>query len=170
MNIFTTTIKAVKVILSEALYKALFLAFSILAFVMFVIVPVWSTPGNSISFQISLFTFWNWSIFVILAPLISLLLTAQIYVFVRTKNNMDKAKNLGSVGSGLFGGYAGFLGAVFATASCSWCAVALLGFLGSGTVLFIAQNQLWIVLAAIAVLLFSLYLILRKVALKCNDC
>lgn len=155
------------VLAQKRAYKLWFLIFVILALVLFVLVPVWSVPGNDISFQLSLFTFGNWILFTVLALLIALLLTMQIFIFRRAKNNAVRARGLSNVASGAAGAYAGILGGVFATAACSWCVAAVFGFLGTGTVLFIAENQLWAVLVALSIMLISIYFASEKIV---NDC
>jgi hypothetical protein len=161
---------ATKTVLTQGrVYWFLFLCFIALALILFVLVPVWSIPGNDVAFQLSLFTIGNWTLFVILALLIALLLTMQVFIFRRARNAAVKAKSLGSAAVGATGAYAGVLGGVFATAACSWCVAAVFGFLGTGTVLFIAQNQFWAVLVAISIMLVSLYFTSKKVVSAC-DC
>lgn len=167
-NPFTTIISASKSVFTQSrAYWLWFLVFSIAALVLFVLVPVWSVPGNDVAFQLSLFTFVNWILFITLALLIALLLTMQIFVFKRARNAAIKAKSLGNAATGAAGAYAGILGGVFATAACSWCVAAVFGFLGTGAVLFIAENQLWAVLVAVSIMLISLYFASKKVM---NDC
>lgn len=157
------------VLIQGRAYWFWFLVFIISALVLFVLVPVWSVPGNSVDFQLSLFTFGNWVLFIVLALLIALLLTMQIFIFKRAKGAAIKAKSLGNAATGAAGAYAGILGGVFATAACSWCVAAVFGFLGTGTVLFIAQNQFWAVLVAISIMIISLYFASKKVNNAC-DC
>lgn len=149
-------------------YKFWFLIFIISALALFVLVPVWSVPGNDIAFQLSLFTIGNWVLFAVLALLIALLLTMQVFIFRRAKNAAVKARGLGNAATGAAGAYAGILGGVFATAACSWCVAAVFGFLGTGAVLFIAEHQLWSVLAAIAIMIASLYFASKKVVQDCG--
>jgi len=168
-NPFTTILFASKTVLAKRSYKIWLVILTLLAIILFVLVPVWSVPGNDISFQVSLFTAQNWLLFAVLAPLVALLLTMQVFIFRRAQNAAAKAKSLGGAASGVVGSYAGILGGVFATAACSWCVAVVFGFLGTGTVLFIAQNRFWAVLVAIGILLISLYFASKKVVNAC-DC
>lgn len=168
-NPFSATFSATKTVLSKKSYITLFAVLTTLALILFVLVPVWSVPGNDISFQLSLFTPQNWLLFAVISPLVALLLTMQVFIFRRAQNAKEKTKSLGGVASGVVGGYAGILGGVFATAACSWCVAAVFGFLGTGAVLFIAQNQFWAVLVAVGILLVSLYFASKKVINAC-DC
>lgn len=169
-NPSTTIMQAAKAVLERKIYKVWFVGFAIIALILFVLVPVWSVPGNDVFFQLSLFTFGNWILFFVLALLIALLLTMQIFIFRRAKNTAIKAKNLGNAATGAAGAYAGILGGVFATAACSWCVAAAFGFLGTGAVLFIAQNQLWAVLVAVGIMFVSLYFASRSVVRECENC
>lgn len=160
---------ASKAVLSQSIaYWLWFGVFVVLALVLFVLVPVWSVPGNDIAFQLSLFNLGNWILFALLAVLIALLLTMQVFVFRRAKSNAIKAKGVGNVAGGAVGAYTGILGGVFATAACSWCVAAVFGFLGTGAVLFIAQNRLWAVLVAVGIMLISLYFASKKVVDDCG--
>lgn len=161
-------LQSTRLVLAKRNYKILFAVLTISAIILFVLVPVWSVPGNSISFQLSLFTAQNWLLFVVLASLVALLLTMQVFIFRRAKNAAAKAKSLGGAASGVVGGYAGILGGVFATAACSWCVAAVFGFLGTGAVLFIARNRFWAVLIAISILLVSFYFASKKVVTACG--
>lgn len=170
-NPFAIIFSASKSVLGQSrAYWFWFLLFFVLALALFVAVPVWSVPGNDVSFQLSLFTFGNWILFAVLAFLVALLLVMQVFIFRRARSAAAKAKNLGNTVGGAIGAYAGILGGVFATASCSWCVAAVFGFLGTGAVLFIAQNQLWTVLAAIGIMLISLYFASLSVVRECRDC
>lgn len=147
-----------------------FLLSLVLALLLFVLFPVWSVPGNNIAFQLSLFTFGDWVLFSILALLIALLFTMQIFIFKRTKNRQAKVREVKNVAGGVLGACAGILGGVFGTAACSWCVAAVFGFLGTGAVLFIAENQFWATVVAISIMLVSLYFASRSVIRGCKHC
>lgn len=168
-NPITLIFNSSKTVLAQSrAYRLWFLAFVISALILFVLVPVWSVPGNDVAFQLSLFTIGNWILFTVLALLIGLLLTMQVFIFGRAKNAAVKAKGLGNAATGAAGAYAGILGGVFATAACSWCVAAVFGFLGTGAVLFIAEHRLWSVLVAIAIMIASLYFASKRVVKDCG--
>lgn len=170
-NPVTIIFNASKIVFTQSrTYWLWFVIFANLALILFVLVPVWSVPGNNVSLQLSFFTIGNWILFVVLALIIALLLTMQVFIFRRGRNAAIKAKSLGNVAVGATGAYAGILGGIFATAACSWCVAAIFGFLGTGTVLFIAQNKLWAVFTAIGIILISLYFASRSVVGECKDC
>lgn len=170
-NLIKFIIDASKTVFSQSrVYWFLLLSFTILALVLFVLVPVWSIPGNDPAFQLSLFSLENWILFIVLALLIALLLTMQVFIFRRARDAASKARNLGNAAVGAAGAYAGILGGVFATAACSWCVAAVFGFLGTSAVLFIAQNQIWAVILSIFIMLASLYFASRSILKKCKNC
>jgi hypothetical protein len=103
----------------------------------------------------------------IFASLASLVITMQIFIFRRNKNIKE---NLKSAGVGAVGGYSGIIATVLATASCSSCIAALLGFLGTGAVFFVVENRLLFVALAIGLMLFSLYFTAQKINKTCVSC
>ncbi len=126
--------------------------------------PVWLVPGNSIAFQLSLLRPRDYALTIILAPVIALVLTMHAYLFAQTKGAGARIR---AACGGAAGGYAGVLGAVFATAACSWCVAALFGFLGTGAILFIIANQMWAILLALALMLCSLHFAAKRVVSAC---
>lgn len=131
------------------------------------LLPVWLTPGNSVSFQVSLFRAQDWALTALLAVAIALMLTMHAYVFMRVKSTAVRAGNIGAAAAG---GFAGVLGAMFATASCTWCIVALFGFLGTGGVLFLVTQRTSVTAIALLLMLISLFAVSRKVARSCMTC
>jgi len=157
---------AVKTVLQETNYRNWFIALSILIFAAYILLPVFLTPGNSIGFQLSLFRPLDFAIFFILSTVTALLIVMQLYVHNRSKKKqvLATAGNTGvSVSSALFGG-------LLATAACSSCIAGLLGFLGAGSVLFIVENQMPFVIAAITIVLASLYFTSKRVQNVCSSC
>lgn len=149
------------------MYLAIFsLLFPATLFV-FVLVPVLAIPGNDLAFQISIFTLRDYALLIVLAPLISLVITIQIFVFKRNKNIKE---NLKSAGVGVAGSYSGVVATVFATASCSSCVAVLFGFLGTGAVFFAVENRWLFVSLAIGLMLISLYFIAKRVNYVCDNC
>ncbi|MBI2671420.1 hypothetical protein HYX16_00640 [Candidatus Woesearchaeota archaeon] len=75
-----------------------------------------------------------------------------------------------SPGRTAVGGGSAVVAALFGTASCASCLVAVLGFLGIGTVFFLVEYQWFIVGLAILIMLVSLYLTSLKLNGVCNSC
>jgi len=158
---------ATKTVLQQKQYLLLFILLSLVIFFLFILIPVITIPGNTLAFQLSIFTHKDYAFLIIFAFLISLVITMQIFIFYRNKNIKER---LGNAGVGVVGGYSGFIAAVLATASCSSCIAALLGFLGTGAVLFVVENRWLFVAFAIGSMLISLYFMARKINKTCGLC
>ncbi len=102
-----------------------------------------------------------------LAVLAALFFLMNVYAYRRAK---AAGGQLGVVAKGGIGGALGTLASVFGAASCPMCVASLFSFLGFGTVGFLARNQWWVFLAAIALMSLSLYFASRKVNGTCRAC
>lgn len=163
--------KQIVIASKEVLYKKLyffgFLVLIPLVFSLFVIIPVKTIAGNSLEFQLSIFTQRNYVLLSILSLLTSLFLIMQIFIF---KNALDSKTKLSSLGKGSVGGYAAVVASVFGTASCGACLFALFGFLGANTLFFLIEHQWYVVSGAILILLISIYFLCKKVNGVCESC
>ena len=79
----------------------------------------------------------------------------------------ERMKTVGEGGAGV---YAAIMGGLLATAACSSCFAALLGFLGAGSVLFVAKYNLYVGAAAILLMSISLFFAARRVNGECKTC
>ncbi|MBI2051996.1 hypothetical protein HYT33_04535 [Candidatus Roizmanbacteria bacterium] len=156
-----------KTILSKKDYLIIFLSFIPLIFLFFVMVQIWTIPGNNIRLQLSIFKTRDYILTVLLSFLVSLFLVMQAFIF---RNAYSAKTKLASVGVGGATGYLGMGAAVLATATCAACLIALFGFLGFGSIVFLLKNQWWVVSVAIILLLVSLYFSSRKVNGLCESC
>jgi len=66
----------------------------------------------------------------------------------------------------------GIFGTVVGAAACASCLASLFGLigLGTGSVFFVLQNQIYFFLGAIIAMLISLYFAARKVKRACDKC
>lgn len=128
---------------------------SFLFLLLFIYIPVTKIPGNSFSFQISIFTFKDWFSLIALSLLSSLSLTMNVFVFDQeNKSRLTKS----SFGRGSLGIIYGFIGSIFGpTASCASCVGSIFGFLGVGAVIFMIRYQTYILLTFVILILFSIY-------------
>jgi len=158
-------------VLKQKNYLALAIASGLVFFSIFVTLPVFTTAGNSLSFQLSLFTIANYLLFGLLAIMAGLTIALNTYVI---KNKLA-AKRARPVLSGTVSGASGTIAAVFSsvvgTSSCASCLSALFGLvgIGGGSVLFVLNNQTYFLTGAIIVSAAALYLSARQ-AKKCNNC
>jgi len=162
-TIFSTT----KTVLQEKQYFSLLILLCPIIFFIFILVPVVTIPGNDFTFQLSIFALKDFVLLSVLAPLISLVVIMQIFIFRRNRNIKE---NIASAGIGAAGGFSGIIATVFATASCSSCVAVLFGFLGTGAVFFAVDNRWLFVTLAIGLMLVSLYFSAKKINKVCISC
>lgn len=158
---------ASKTVFSKKIYLLGFLALVPLIFLFFVYIPVKTIPGNSLEFQLSIFSQRDYILTTLFSLLVGLFLMMQIFVI---RNAMGRKNILTSVTTGSVGGYVAAVGAIFGTAACASCLFAILGFLGAGTVLTLLRYQWYVVGGAIFLLLISIYFLSKKVNGVCESC
>ena len=144
-------------------FSSLFVALILMFLSLYVMLPVWVIPGNDIAFQLSLFSAVEATLLIVLSVLTALLFTMQVFLFARVGK-----RAFSDGGTGVLSG----VGAtVVGTASCVGCSIGIaLGFLGMGAVLFLIEYQIPIMLGALALFLFALFLIARRINGHCTAC
>ena len=155
-------INASKQVLSRRNYLILFIALIFIILAVFISIPVFLIPANSLLFQLTVFTTKDYILLTILSVLTSLIIVMQIFSY--------KQATLYSSGRTAIGGGSAIVAALFGTASCSACLAAVFGFLGIGTVFFLVEYQWFIVGIAILIMLVSLYFTSLKLNGVCNSC
>lgn len=162
-HIFSATIRVLK----QPRCALLCIAVALIFFALFIAVPVFTTPGNSFGFQLSIFRTWDYALMSLLALLVGLN-SAFVFQTWRQKRNVKKT----SLAHGAVTGLSGIFGAVVGTAACASCLAALFGLigLGTGSVFFVLKNQPYFLLGAIAFMLVSLYFSARKINKVCTSC
>ncbi len=155
-------INASKQVLSRRNYLILFIALIFIILAVFISIPVFLIPVNSLLFQLTVFTTKDYILLTILSVLTSLIIVMQIFSYKQAK--------LYSSGRTAIGGGSAIVAALFGTASCSACLAAVFGFLGIGTVLFLVEYQWFIVGIAILIMLVSLYFTSLKLNGVCDSC
>lgn len=151
-----------KVFHSRESFK-IFIITSFLFLALFILLPIFLTPGNSLIFQLGVFTFWNYVLMISLSGLIGLMISMQVYTYKIKKSAKGSGK-------GVVGGFSGFVAGIFGTAACSSCVAAIFGFLGLGTVLFLVEYQWYIVGISLALVLVSIYLTSLGIEKNCEVC
>jgi len=149
-----------------------FLAFALIAilfFGLFVFIPVVTIPGNDLRFQLSIYSQRDYILMFLLAILVGLNFSLQIYTFKKQKEQHDFFNSAGQVA---VSGVSGMFGAIVGTAACASCLAFLFGLigLGTGSVFFVLNNQTYFLVGAIALMLVSLYFTARKVNGICEKC
>lgn len=166
MHLLKLTTLAVKIVFSDKNYLTLYGVLFLTVFVLFIYIPVIRVPGNTLAFQISLFTFTDWFLLILLSGLTAISLAMNIFV---AKRDLKSTLNTKTIGRGGFGALSGILGSVFGpTASCSSCVGSFFGFLGAGGVLFLLKYRQMIVALSIIIMLFTLYYTSKRVLGVCD--
>lgn len=158
---------ALKIVLVSRQSRKHFFVLTLVAFVTFILIPIFTIPGNDLRFYLTILRPIDYAIYAMLSFVIASVIMLQVYLF---KQSRDNKRRLASTVSGGVGTYSAVLGGLLATAACSSCIAGLLGFLGAGSVLFIAQNNLAVAGVALLISMFSLYLSSRKVNGDCQSC
>lgn len=164
-NPFLVIFSAIKEVLATKVWRFWFIVLSIIFIAGYIFVPVWLTPGNSLKFQLSLLKPRDYILFLMLGSSASLLVLMQVFLFLRRRAGGVSAAAQGGVGA-----FSAFFGGLLATAACSSCIAAILGFLGAGSIFFILENQPYVVAGAITLVVIGLYFSSRKVIGACKDC
>lgn len=141
----------------------IFLISTTLFFAALISVPVILTPGNTFRFQLGVFTFWNYILMILLAGLIGLMISMQVYTYKIKKSAKGS-------GNGVVGGFSGFVAGIFGTAACSSCIAAIFGFLGLGTVFFLIEYQWYIVGVSLVLVFLSIYVTSLSIEKDCDVC
>lgn len=166
-NPFKEIIDALRTVLVSRQNRKRFFLLTLAAFVVFILIPVFTIPGNDLRFYLTVLRPIDFAIYALLALAIAALILMQVYLF---KQSHDKKKRLASAVQGGVGTYSAILGGLLATAACTSCIAGLLGFLGAGSVLFIAQNNMTVAVVALLISIFSLYMSSRKINGHCKSC
>lgn len=162
-NPFKIIYRMSKRVLKSNPYYYIFPALSIIILSIFMLLPVYLTPGNTLGFQLNLFTPINYVLMIILALLVSLVISMQLY-------NYRLRKSAAISGTVAVGGFSGITATIFGTASCASCVAAIFGFLGVGTVFFLIKYQWYIVSLSVIFLLLSLYFTSSSLEKNCLVC
>lgn len=147
----------------------IFIASTLILLALLIAIPIWTIPGNTIEFQLKIFTVKDYVLMTTLAILAGLNFALYWYGLQLKKKGLAVTKSVAGVA---VAGVAGIFGAIVGTAACASCLVSLLAIigLGAGSTFFILENQSYFLLGAIGVMLASLYFAIRKVNGICKSC
>lgn len=147
-------------IVSAAAFSALFIA-----------IPVWTTPSNTLSFQLKILRTQDYILMIFLAIIAGLNIALQVYGYklkkAETLSHLSQSVLTGSTSGGL-----GIFGSIAGTATCASCLASLLGLvgLGTGSVFFVLKNHMLFLVGAAVVMLVLLYFSARKINKVCSTC
>lgn len=156
-------------VLKERNYFLTFALIAILFFGLFIYIPIVTIPGNDLGFQLSIYSQRDYTLMFLLASLVGLNFSLQIYSFKKQKEQRDLFKSTGQVA---ISGASGVFGVIVGTAACASCLAFFFGLigLGAGSVIFVLNNQIYFLVGAIIAILISLYFVARKINGICDTC
>lgn len=159
---------AVSQTLKDKASLAIFSISALVLFILFVAIPIFTIPGNTLPFQLKAFRAQDYGLMLSLSALAGL--NFALYWFASKQRKSQPTTQ--SVFGGTASGIAGVFGAVVGTATCASCLAVLFGLigLGTGSVLFVLRNQSYFLLGAIVLMLTSLYFAAQKVNKVCASC
>lgn len=102
--------------------------FSLLFAAAFLLIPVFTIPGNTLDFWLAIAPWWTY-VFLAFYSVGMGVLAVMIHYVIRT----------GSSGVTAAGAAPGFVSGLYSTAACGGCVAGAFSFLGSGTTLFLLQ-------------------------------
>lgn len=166
-NPIAPAVTAVRVVLSAGRrYTIGAVILTLVLYLAYLLLPVWLTPGNDLAFQLTILRFSDHLLFLALSAVTAALIVMQAYLFIRTRG----AERASAVGRGGVGTASALFAGLLASAACFSCIATLLGFLGSGSALFIVEQRRYFVLGALALVLVALYLTARGINGYCERC
>ncbi len=141
------------------LLAGLLLAFA--AFALFVLVPVWTTPGNDIRFQLSLLTRGTLTAMVLLSVTNAVLISMHLHLR-RVKARVATQETVG--------GLAVLGSSIIATLGCASCYSTILSAFGLGGIIFFGKYHAYIVTAVIVLSGFAVWHTARRIEGLCDRC
>lgn len=165
---FNFLLPALKTVFQERKYRIYFAILLVALFLLYIILPVVLTPGNSLQFQLSLLKFKDYLLMTFLSLSTTLFLTMQIYLLQQKQKNRFQIATQSSFG--IFSSITAMFSGLLSMAACSSCIATILGFLGTSSVFFAIQNRFYILIGSVALILIGIYFSARKIAGICQTC
>lgn len=166
MHTFVATLlRGIRLTFAKKRYRLLFAGIFIAMAALFVLIPVWVVPGNTLVTEFELLTASNIAVMLFISALYALFVTMQVYAMRRKRTVRDATVVAGGSAGALF---AGIAGSAFC-ASCLAPLFALFG-IGFGGVLFVLEYRFYIVAIIVFFMLIALYLTARKIQRDCASC
>lgn len=131
------------------------------AFALFVLVPVWTTPGNDVLFQLSLLTPATLATMIVLAAANAVLISMHLYLR-RTKAKTGTKEAVG--------GFALLGSSVVATLGCASCYSSLLSGFGLGGVIFFGKYGVYLSAAIVVISFYAVWMTAKRVEGSCAIC
>lgn len=139
---------------------------SLAVFVLLIMVPVLTTPGNSFFFQLSILETDVLIVMILLSIFNALLIKMQLYIrkTVKEKKKLHQKAGEGATLIGIV------MSSLAATVACAACYSTVFAFIGLGATTFIVEHRIWITLIALALTLVAIYYSARRINNHCAVC
>ncbi|MBS3067426.1 hypothetical protein J4450_01885 [Candidatus Micrarchaeota archaeon] len=154
---------SLKTIFRNKKYIYLFIFLIIAAFVAYILIPVYTIPGNDLSFWLSIMPWWGYPIIFTFAVALGLLLTMKVYEFRHSHSVLSKAEDAGGVIAVIIAG-------LYTTAACGACISSLFAIVGASGALFLNQNRDIFIVLSVIITIIAIYFTAKKINSKCNVC
>ena len=152
--------------LGKQAYFLLAAAGALVVFALYLFIPVWFIPANSVAFELAQASAAQYLLLAVLAALTGMIVALEVFSFRRSRG--VKVSAAGGSGAGLV---ASLAGGVLAAGSCGCGTGILLGILGlGGGTLFVVANQTAIVLVMLVAVAIGFYFSARRAAGVCATC
>ena len=165
MNIkkfFGDIVLATRIITLQRRYVWIWFFSALGFFALLILIPVWTTPGNDILFQLRILGPVFDSVLILLAIVNGLLVAMQWYGLAHTK----KADTY-VLGGSMVGMFIGFFVSLFA---CAACYSTLLAFVGFGVATFFVQYRVAFIIFTFAILFWALLKNAQRILGHCDSC
>jgi len=139
-----------------------FLLLSVFIFSLFVLIPVWTTPGNDILFQLTVFKADVYILMIILALFNSLLIVMQYHVRQKAKIKVG--------GKHAVTGFGIVTASIASTLACASCYSSVLAIFGLGGTIFIVEHRWWFAVFAFSLTFVALVYTSKTIAQGCKAC
>lgn len=164
--------RALRAAFADRASRVAFFAVSVLFFVAAILLLVVTIPGNTLPFQLSIFTRGEYALLIVLAVLAGFQGAFQVSIWRAQRRSHAWPR---AVVQGTFTGVSGlsaFFAAALGTAACSACLATLFGLLGvgTGTLFFIVERRTIFLVGAVAIMLLSLTMAARRMLHRCPAC
>jgi len=155
-------------VFGDPIARLAFPAASAIFFALSILLLVATIPGNDIRFQLSILRASDSVLLFVLSLLVGFQAAVQVHAF-RTRRSVPTLRMIAHTATP---GTAGLFAAAVGTAACASCLASLFGVvgLGLGSTLFVLEYRFWFLAGAVAVVLVSLYVSLRRLESPCRAC
>lgn len=142
------------------------LLISLAIFVLLIMIPVWTTPGNDFFFQLSILDTVSLTTMIVLSIANGLLIKMQLYIRkeVKQQRRLQHDAKKGATLMGIM------LSSLAATVACAACYSTVLAFIGLGTAAFLVEYRVWFALGALAITSIAIYYSAKRINHHCEVC